>query len=91
MRTAKQIALTKALLGSSMASARLAGMKIRAQCEPPTACVGTFPFGPSRTCAEWQVLSNGTVIDREMTDEERERDAIEGSAKLKAAIERLAA
>jgi hypothetical protein len=90
-RNAKQIALTRALLDSRKAAARLQGMKQRTELDPPRACIGTFPFGYSRTCAEWEMTPRGKVIEREMTDEEREKDAREGSAKLRDAILAIAA
>jgi hypothetical protein len=90
--TERQRALAKALHGSGCAQARLWGMKHRATVNPPKAAVGSFPY-PHRTCAEWEELpgSNGTIIEREMSMAERDRDAVEGSAKLREAIERMAA
>jgi len=38
---------------SDLAAARLAGMKLRAKLDQPTAATGTFPW-PSRNCAQWQ-------------------------------------
>jgi hypothetical protein len=37
---------------SELARARLQGMKIRSEMEPPRAASGGFPY-PARTCAEW--------------------------------------
>jgi hypothetical protein len=81
----------RAINGSKEAAARLWGMKYRASRNQPTAAVGTFPFGPSRTCAEWEELPTGEFADRQMTDLERIRDAKRGSRMLRDAIRRMAA
>lgn len=84
-------------------SARLQGMKIRAKLDPPRAATGGFPY-PARTCAEW-TRAEGlpgyrakrasekvcTDLPPDATFATRRKDAIEGSAKLKAAILAVAA
>lgn len=87
--TEKQAAIRKAQLESERSRARLHGRKIRASIEGPRAAVGGFPYC-ARTCAEWEEL-NGKFIDRDPTDEERDTDALEGSARLRDAILRMAA
>jgi hypothetical protein len=89
-QTAKQVALTAALNASRMATARVVGMKLRAQSDPPRAAVGKFPY-PHRTCAEWEELPTGEIRGREMTPAERRKDAKEGSARLRSAIKAMAA
>lgn len=84
---------------SDCARARVQGMKIRAKLDPPRAATGGFPY-PARTCAEWH-RADGlcgyrplrpaeriyTDLPPDATFAKRRQDAIEGSAKLKAAIE----
>lgn len=84
--TPKQIAETQADISLKLCMARLAGMKIRAQLDPPRAAQGGFPY-PGRTCAEWWAEEGASG----MTDEEREKDAVEGSAALLDALMRMAA
>jgi hypothetical protein len=76
-RTPKQIKLTAAQRASDCATARLQGMKLRAELYPPQAAVGGFPY-PARTCADW--------MDWEPTEADRRREAEIGSAKLRDAI-----
>jgi hypothetical protein len=90
-RNPERDALMRAINGSKEAAARLWGMKYRASRYQPTAAVGTFPFGPARTCAEWEELPTGEFADRQMTDIERRRDAKRGSRMLRDAIRRMAA
>lgn len=85
---------------SALAIARVQGMKIAAMVDPPRAATGGFPY-PARTCAEWkQSEANARtkprnakptedLLGREMTTAERRQDAIEGSARLKEAIQAL--
>jgi hypothetical protein len=44
-----------AQVGSELATARLQGMKLRAELDPPRPAQGKFPY-PARTCAEWTPL-----------------------------------
>lgn len=85
----EQIALKHAINGSRLATARLAGMKLRATLDPPRAAVGSFPY-PGRTCAEWTEAS-GVIVERQMSSEERRKDAQQGSARLRDAIRKAAA
>lgn len=82
--------IASALTASRCAEARLWGMKHRASENPPQAATGSFPY-PARTCAEWTELPGGSFTAAEPTDEEREQDAVEGSARLLDALLRLAA
>lgn len=88
-KTAEQVALNQAKLGSAKATARLQGMKLRAQLNPPQAAAGGFPY-PARTCAEWEE-QNGAIVERQMTQAERREDAKRGSRRLRDAIRSLAA
>jgi hypothetical protein len=81
-RTPKQIALTKADISLQQCMARFAGMKIRAQLDPPIPAQGGFPY-PARTCAEWD--------DHEVSPEDLARDAEQGSTALRVAILRMVA
>jgi hypothetical protein len=45
--------LRTAKLQSDLARARLQGMKLRAELDPPRPAQGKFPY-PARTCAEWR-------------------------------------
>lgn len=74
---------------SALATARVQGMKLRAQSDPPTAAKGGFPW-PHRTCAEWTVTPSGKFIPRELTLLERKREAKRGSNKLRDAIRAVA-
>jgi hypothetical protein len=67
-KTPEQIRLYRAHLGTQGATARLQGMKLRAQIEPPRAAEGTFPY-PHRTCAQW------TAEEREMAPYRKRRAA----------------
>lgn len=49
--------IRRAQYRSDLATARLQGMKLRAQLEPPTAATGGFPY-PARTCAEWTLFDS---------------------------------
>jgi hypothetical protein len=92
--------LRKAQVESDKATARLQGMKLRAELDPPRAAVGGFPY-PARTCAEWGTTKDKTkprkpkrVIIELLPDvplSRRKRDAILGSARLLAAILAIAA
>jgi hypothetical protein len=50
--------VAEALRQSRLTFARVQGMKLRAADCPGRGCVGKFPFGPSRTCAEWRPIDN---------------------------------
>jgi hypothetical protein len=88
MKSAKQTVAAAARRSIGLCESRMAGMKLRAGTS--RAATGSFPY-PHRTCAEWEELPNGKFADREMTEEERETDAVEGSARLRDAILGLAA
>jgi hypothetical protein len=47
--------IRSAQIQSDRATARLQGMKLRSQLEPPRAAEGKFPY-PARTCAEWRPI-----------------------------------
>lgn len=76
-----------AKLESEKAFARVQGMKLRG--ERATAATGGFPYS-ARTCAEWTIW-NGVVVDRQMTQAERRKDAKRGSKMLRDAILKAAA
>ncbi len=58
----------------------------------PMACKEHMPFAGHRNCAQWgHSAKYHHKLSKEMTDEERERDAVNGSAKLRDAIKRAAA
>jgi hypothetical protein len=76
--------LARAQRDSEAAKARVQGMKLRAQLDPPRAATGGFPY-PGRTCAEV-----GIGLPREMTLAERKEDARKGSAMLRKALKRAA-
>ena len=44
--------IRRAIAQSELSFARVQGMKIAAQEQPPSAAVGGFPY-PARTCAQW--------------------------------------
>lgn len=89
-KSTKQIAIAEAQRASGCAAARLWGMKYRASIDPPSAAIGGFPY-LARTCAEWEELPGGAIVERQMTDLERKRDAKRGSRMLRDAILRCAA
>jgi hypothetical protein len=75
-------------------------MKLAVEIDPPRAATGGFPYA-ARTCAEWKrseannrtrprhAKPTNNIIEREMTRAEYEKDAKQGSAQLRAAIEAL--
>lgn len=84
--------IERAQLQSDQAIARVQGMKLHAELDPPQAAPEGFPY-PHRTCREWAGQPKPVPVDREprwrpreMTDSERIEDAQRGSRLLKAAI-----